>query len=75
VGEFIRAMNAGDQLKEQRALQAKAWMWKEIHGLLLNRFSQHKLVAEQLMQVERDVYKGKKSATAAALELVTLFQK
>ena len=75
VGEFADIMRAGGELQRHRSLQARAWMWKEIRETLVARFEHSPKVAAQIANAEADVVEGKKTPSAAAMELIALFQK
>jgi len=68
--EFVEVMGKNGELQGKRAQQAKAWMWKEIRGMLIARFEDNPQVAGRIEQMERDVESGKIAPTAAAMELL-----
>lgn len=70
VGDFARIMGDNGELQENRAQQAKAWMWKEIRENVLHRFMAHPSVAAHIGEMETSVSRGLLSPTAAAHALV-----
>ncbi|MBY0407335.1 MAG: hypothetical protein K2Q01_06550, partial [Rickettsiales bacterium] len=70
VGEFTRIMHDCGAFQENRAQQAKAWMWKEIRETVLARFLSNPKVAAQLDTLEQRVARSELSPTAAAHLLV-----
>ena len=72
-GEFARLMGDSGQIEKNRALQAKAWMWKDIRHTLLSRFEHHPKVAPHLEKMEQEVLEGKTPPTTAANKLLKVF--
>ncbi len=72
IGEFATIMKESGDMKRHRAVQAKAWMWKEIREALLAQFERHPKVAAQTQKMERAVMEGKITPTEAARELIKL---
>ena len=69
---FEQAMKNSGELEKKRAHQAISWMWKEIKETLISRFVNHPTITAKIQAAEADVETGKKSPTAAALELIGL---
>ena len=75
VGEFRAAVEGDGELPAQRARQALAWMWSEVHDDLLEDFRGHEAVRALLPDLERDVSSGAISPTAAARRLLDRFER
>jgi LAO/AO transport system kinase len=73
VSDFFAVMKKSGDLKTRRALQAKAWMWKEIHAALLDRFTQHARTRKMIEKMEAEVQSGKRSPAQAASKLIETF--
>lgn len=70
--QFEQAMKQSGELEKKRAHQAISWMWKEIKETLISRFVNHPTIATKIQATEAEVEAGKKSPTAAAIELIGL---
>lgn len=70
VESLARILRDSGEMKENRAQQAKAWMWKEIRETVLERFITHPAVAARVTEMERRVAQGALSPAAAARALV-----
>ncbi len=70
--QFEQAMKQSGELEKKRAHQAISWMWKEIKETLISRFINHPTIATKIQAAEAEVEAGKKSPTAAAMELIGL---
>ena len=68
--DFATSMKGSGKLKSHRAMQAKAWMWKEIRERLLHDFMTQAKVKEMLEKLEHDVVTGKISPGTAADALI-----
>jgi LAO/AO transport system kinase len=65
-------LTAAGELAEKRRHQAIDWMWSLVEDGLKDRFFKNPEVKARLPEVIKAVEKGKKSPTAAAVELLTL---
>ena len=72
IGEFACIMRLHGQLERHRAAQAKAWMWKEIHDMLISNFQNHPQVAAHVSDIEQSVERGDKTPAQAARQLLAL---
>lgn len=73
VERFRAAREASGVWARQRAEQARRALWAEIEESLLDRFRETPVVVRRLAQREAEVASGKRSARAAAHELIALF--
>lgn len=75
VEEFRQATADDGELQSQRARQALAWMWSEVHDTLLDDFKGDEDVRSQLHDVEHEVASGALSPAAAARRLLDSFER
>ena len=74
IEEYRRLQSANGRLPAKRQHQAKAWMWERIEAGLRDAFRQHPEVKQRLAGVTAEVLEGQKVASAAARELLAVFQ-
>ncbi|MET1028238.1 MAG: methylmalonyl Co-A mutase-associated GTPase MeaB [Dongiaceae bacterium] len=72
---YDRQMAASGELAAKRRDQARAWLWRELSGNLLEALKAHPGVAEQLAALEARVIAGKTTPSAAARDLLSRFFK
>ena len=70
IGAFRRAAAASGNLARVRAAQARAWLWKELKEMLLERFLEREGLAERIGQMEEEVAAGRLPASHAAQQLL-----
>ena len=75
VESFAKTMTACNALQENRELQAKAWMWKEIRETVLSRFMSQPDIATKIDAMEKSVSRAELSPTAAAQALLKQWEK
>ncbi len=73
--DFQTIMKKSGEIEKKRAQQSVSWMWKEIKETLLSKFVNNPAIAAQITATEKDVQSGNKSATQAALELISIYHK
>lgn len=66
IERFDAAVRSTGELDEHRARQARAWLWTELRGGLLDRLLADPVAAATLAEVETDVAAGRLSPVAAA---------
>ncbi len=71
-GDFQKALQKSGELERKRSHQSVSWMWKEIKETLISRFINHPAITTKIKSTELDVENGRKSPTAAAMELIGL---
>lgn len=74
VSQFQQQMLDSGQLMENRSRQRLSWMHAMIEQQLMTQFYDHSPVRNALDRVEGDVISGKLPASAAASQLLGLFQ-
>jgi len=74
VSEFRAATDDAGELGRQRARQALAWMWSEIHDTLLDDFKANPAVKDRLRELEDEVAAGRTTPSAAARRLLDDFE-
>ncbi len=74
IEEHHALLAASGELAALRATQQRAWMWTLIREQLETRFRRHPAVAATLAQVEHAVEAGALTSTAAADQLLALFE-
>ena len=74
VEEYRRLQSANGRLAAKRQQQARAWMWERIEAGLRDAFRHHPAVKGRLAEVTTEVLQGQKVASAAARELLAVFQ-
>ncbi len=73
IGAHRKIFEKSGRLKELRAAQAKAWLWRELEEGLTAAFRAQPEIAEKLRKFERAVGSGKMAPTVAARVLLSLF--
>ncbi|HIF08716.1 MAG TPA: methylmalonyl Co-A mutase-associated GTPase MeaB [Sneathiellales bacterium] len=74
IESYMAALGGTGEIATCRSSQAKAWMWSEISDNLMAAFQANNLVAGKLPALEKSVDTGKTTPTAAARELLRLFE-
>lgn len=74
IGEFARIMGDSGEMEKRRAHQSTAWMWKEINGMLMERFRSAPGVISQIARLEKQVREGTLSPTQAASQLLDSYK-
>lgn len=74
IEDYQAALSTAGEIEVRRADQAQAWMWSEIGENLMSAFKISPSVGKRLPVLEKQVAAGEISATAAARELLNLFQ-
>ncbi len=75
VERYRSALSVTGDLDQKRADQAKAWMWTEVTGELVDELMDDPNVKARVKQLENEVTAGKLSPTTAAQELIATFMK
>jgi LAO/AO transport system kinase len=70
---FRAALDGAGLLAARRQDQARAWMWREIEDVLIERLRAHPAVAGLAPALEADVAAGRATPTSAALRLLAAF--
>ncbi len=73
VCKFRDTVTQSGEFDEQRAAQARSWMWAEVTDTLLDTLKQDKAIAAQLKELEASVTEGETSPTAAAQKIINSF--
>ena len=73
IGAHRKIFEKSGRLKELRAGQARAWLWRELEEGLTAAFRAQPEIAEKLRKFERAVGSGKMAPTVAARALLSLF--
>ena len=68
------ALDANGEREQKRRGQARAWMWNMIEAGLHTQFREHPTVRGALQALSANVSAGQTSASAAAAQLLQLFQ-
>lgn len=68
---FERQMVESGELEQNRARQAKAWMWKEIEEGLVDALAEDPRVSAELVKLEAEVGAGRITPTKAARDLLS----
>jgi LAO/AO transport system kinase len=69
-----KKLKASGELNEKRRRQALDWMWQLIEEGLIDRFHKHPKIMRQLPRTIEAVEKGKRMASAALVELLSLYE-
>jgi LAO/AO transport system kinase len=75
VEDHHSVLEASGELAALRATQQRAWMWALIRERLETRFRRHPAVAAELDRLETAVESGAVTSTAAADQLLALFER
>jgi LAO/AO transport system kinase len=73
IQQFKTSRDAAGLTEENRAAQAKNWMWNEIRNGLVERLKANPDVAARVKELEQAVTENKLSPTSAADELMDIF--
>ncbi len=75
VQHFRAALSEAGEIEEKRAVQAKAWMWREVRDALVDEIKDDRDVKTRVKLLEEAVTNGELSPTVAARKLIAAFLK
>ena len=71
---YRSALGNSGELAARRAVQARAWMWSEVHDGLLDMLHDDPATEKLAAKLERQVLEGKLPASEAAQQILELFR-
>lgn len=74
VKDFKKIMKNNDAFAEKRAVQAKSWMWNEVHDTLTDELHATPSVASIIPAIEKATQFGELTPSEAARKILTAFK-
>jgi LAO/AO transport system kinase len=71
---YSKALGNSGELAARRAMQARAWMWSEVHDGLLDMLHEDPATDRLAAKLEKQVLDGKLPASEAALQILEIFR-
>ncbi len=73
INAYSKALGNSGELAARRAVQARAWMWSEVHDGLVDMLHDDPATSRLATKLEKQVLEGKLPASEAALQILEIF--